>query len=55
MKLQTNDTNIYYSLISIEKNNLTQLKYRQIKNRLKLLLTTDKIIVGNLCYKLPLN
>lgn len=51
MKVQTNETNIYYSLISIEKNNLTQLKYRQIKNRLKLLLTTDKIIVGNLCYK----
>lgn len=39
---------IYYSLIQIEKNNYTDLKYRQIKNRLKELIKEGKIKVGKI-------
>ncbi|UQD55758.1 hypothetical protein [Flavobacterium sp. K5-23] len=41
-------TAIYYSLIQIEKNNFTDLKYRMIKNRLKKLIKEGKIKVGKI-------
>lgn len=51
MILQKNDTNIYYTLQAIETNNLSNLKYRMLKNRLKLLLSTKAIEIGNTIFK----
>ena len=45
------ETNIYYSLKSLSTNNLTNLKYRMLKYRLKELLTAGSIKLGKLLYK----
>lgn len=45
------NTNIYYSLQAIEAKNLSNLKYRMLTYRLKLLLSTNQIEIGNTLYK----
>ncbi len=44
-------TNIYYTLRALETNNLTTLKYRQLKTRIKDLINTNNQHIGKLIYK----
>jgi hypothetical protein len=43
--------NKYYTLKEIETKNLTALKYRQLKNRIKELITANDSNIGNLIFK----
>lgn len=45
------ETNIFYTLAGLEKNDLTKLKYRMLTYRLKELLTAGKIKTGKKLYK----
>ena len=51
MTTTTNETNIYYTLKSLETNNLTALKYRQLKARIKDLINANNQHIGKLIYK----
>ncbi|AOW09911.1 hypothetical protein [Flavobacterium gilvum] len=51
MTTKTNETNIYYTLQALETKNLTELKYRQLKNRIKELINTNNKHIGTLIYK----